>query len=162
MSNPFESASAKTLDEILREAEQRLEDQLTAGTAADQRAVTFAGLMATAVAAIITITAGLKGADRIATLAVGTGLSVAALAALWSARPTSWAFRGTSPTEWIGDIEKSQALITSKAEMAAHYGGGIGRNARAMTQAAGWMRVSLIVTGLTLSGALFWAWLRVA
>jgi len=156
--SPFESAKDGILTEILRHAEIRLEDQLSAATAADQRALTFAGLLVASIAAIVTISTAVPADAAALCLTVSTMLGIAAAAALWSARPTAWSFRGTSPAEWVSDITNDVSVKKSNAEMAAHYAGAIGRNAAALQSAAKAMRFSMAVTAASVAVALAWSW----
>jgi len=156
--NLYESASPEMLAEIIREAESILDEQRTVAIAADQRAVTFAGLLVAAIGAMTGAIASLGGRAPLAIVAVATVLSIAASLALWSARPTAWRFRGNAPSQWTVDVIGERDLHSSMAEMAAHYDAAWSVNNRSICRAAWAMRASLIATGTGLFTALIWSW----
>lgn len=156
--NPYELADEATLNEIVREAESLLAAQLQVAIAADQRALTFSGLLVAGVGAMIGIaTSGDRPTLWLAIIA--TLLGLAAAAALVSARPTRWCFAGTEPFQWQADlIDESKTLHRSMAEMAAHYDGALRRNHRALRAAAWAMRGSLMLTAIALAVAIVATW----
>lgn len=158
MNNLYESASAEMLAEIVREAESLLDNQLTAAIAADQRALTFAGLLVAAIGAMLGAVASLGGKVSLSIVAVASILSMAAALALWSARPTAWKFRGNAPSQWERDVIGQLKLHVSMAEMAANYEVACVQNERAIDRAARAMRGSLILTAMALIASLAWSW----
>lgn len=160
--NPYESATEEMLAEIIREAESLLDEQLSAAIAADQRALTFAGLLVAAIGALIGAIASLGGKASWPMTAIATSLAVAATFALWSARPTSWRWRGNDPHRWLPDIARKRNMHDCMAEMAAHYDSAAAANNLAMERAAMAMRASLLLTAVTLAAALGWTWWLVA
>lgn len=158
--NPYESADATTLAEIIRQAESRLAGQLQAAIAADQRALTFSGLLVASIAALAAVVGTAKDPPLPAVL-VATLLGLGAAAALWSARPTRWWFAGTEPFQWLPDLtDPAKRLHASMAEMAAHYDAALHCNSRSMRRAAWAMRISLGLTALSLLVVITWAWVK--
>lgn len=156
--NLYESASPVMLAEIIREAESLLDEQRTVAVAADQRAVTFAGLLVAAIGAMVGAVASLGGHAPKAIVLVATTISVAAGLALWSARPTEWKFRGNAPSQWTPDIIGEREMHASMAEMAMHYDAASALNDRAISSAARAMRASMLLTALSVVAALAWSW----
>ncbi|WP_156348860.1 hypothetical protein [Sphingomonas sp. Leaf230] len=156
--NLYESASPEMLAEIVREAESLLDEQRTVAVAADQRAVTFAGLLVAAIGAMLGAVASLGGHAPVAIVAVATILSVAAGLALWSARPTGWKFRGNAPSQWTRDIIGERDMHASMAEMAMNYDVAWALNDKAIGSAARAMRSSMLLTALSVVAALAWSW----
>ena len=151
LADQLKAASKDTLGEIVREAESCLNAQLTAAIAADQRALSFAGLLA--VAAVLTAGAGgslLIGEPVNALLgwvaiSVTGALLIAMLCAIWSARPVTFQFPGNDPAGWIDDIGGGKSLHDSMAEMAAHYSGMLEGNRKSMKVNGLLMMASFIV-----------------
>lgn len=158
---PYESTDGETLAEIMREAESLFAAQLQAAIAADQRALTFSGLLVAGVGALVAIT-GSAARPAFPIVLIATLLGLAACAALWSARPTKWFFAGTEPSQWKADLEnKTKTLHSSKADLIAHYDAHILLNRTAMKHASMAMRGSLGLTAAALVFAIGWAWWRV-
>ncbi|KZE14078.1 MULTISPECIES: hypothetical protein [Sphingomonas] len=154
----YESADDATLSEISRHAESLLASQLQTAIAADQRALTFSGLLVAGVAAIIAVAAG-TSRPALPLVLMATLLGLAAVCSLWSARPTRWFFVGTAPVNWEADLtDPEKTLRRSKAEMVAHYDSGLYQNAEAIRHAAWAMRSALVLTGAALWVAIIWAW----
>jgi hypothetical protein len=156
----YASADPKVLEEIIREAESLLAGQLTAATAADQRALTFAGLLVASVAAFLSFSGTAKLATQPSLLVSGTLLAAAAIIAFWSAAPGSWDYTGNMPSEWKHDIDGRRALGSSMAEMAEHYDAAIARNYRRMRRAAIAIRTSMAAAGLAMIVAILTLWAR--
>ena len=161
LADQLKGAREDTLSEIVREAESRLNAQLTAAIAADQRALSFAGLLA--VAAVLTASAGgslLIGEAENALLgwvaiSVTGAFVIAMLCAILSARPASFQFLGNDPAEWVGDISANKSLHESLAEMAAHYNEMLAHNRKLMKVNGLLMSLSFIVAwGGLVSGAI--------
>jgi hypothetical protein len=145
-SSDYADAPDDMLAEIIREAEARLAAQLTVAIVADQRAMTFAGLMLAAAAAL---TGTALGAGSAAALAVpvvlaGLGLFVAAALAVIAARPVDWDYVGNEPSAWIVDISPPARLKPSTAAMADHYDGMIKGNEVTIAASAFWIRLSML------------------
>lgn len=146
MSSPdYSAASEKMLAEIIRQAEARLQAQLTAAIAADQRAMTFAGLMVAASAAIIGAALGLsRDADvALPTIATSFFLFAAAVLAVIAARPIDWDFTGNTPSSWVRSISNGQTLREALADTADFYAEMIAENDLAIAKAAFWIKLSM-------------------
>jgi hypothetical protein len=145
-SSDYAAAPAEVLGEIIREAEARLQAQLTAAVAADQRAMTFAGLLLAAAAAMI---GAVLGASPNATITVpifatALGLFASAIFAVAAARPVYWDFVGNTPTSWVRSIADGQSLQGALADMADFYAEMIEENENAIARAAFSIRVSMV------------------
>lgn len=117
----YVAADDGKLDEILRQAESRLQAQLALGIAADQRAMTFAGILA-AVATALVAYAAEKGFSA-ALFGLIVPLLLGAGCAAWAASPIMWDVYGTSPTDWIDDIADGRDdAHSAKAAQASFYG----------------------------------------
>lgn len=123
----YVAADEAKLTEILRQAESRLGSQLSVGIAADQRAMTFAGILSAIAAALVAYGAE-KGAG-ISLIVMTALLLLGAASAAWAARPIPWSIYGTAPSDWIDDIaEGKDDLKSAKAAMADFYDEMIGKN----------------------------------
>lgn len=144
-SSDYSAAPVEVLGEIIREAEARLQAQLTAAVAADQRAMTFAGLMLAAAAAMI---GAVLGASPDATITVpifatALGLFGSSILAAIGARPVQWDFVGNSPRSWVSSVANGQSLQAGLADMADFYADMIDDNETAIARAAFWIRLSM-------------------
>lgn len=149
----YVAADEAKLDEIIRQAESRLSAQLSLAIAADQRAMTFAGILATGCAALIgwAISQDLDGSRLPAVLMMIVGTMVAAGCALWSASPIAWDIPGNTPEMWIDDIaEGKDDLKSAKAAMADYYADMIAWNSRQMATNANWLRGAMLIIFFTL------------
>lgn len=149
----YVGADEAKLDEIIRQAESRLQAQLSLAVAADQRAMSFASILVTGAAALIAwaITHDLADGKIWPILVLIIGVMVAAGCALWSANPVSWNSPGNSPESWIEDIaEGRDDLKSAKAAMANHYSEMIGENTERMSRNADWLGRAMLITFGTL------------
>jgi hypothetical protein len=136
-------ADGETVREILRQSECYLEAQLAAGLAADQRATTFASILAGSLTVIIggvaTIVLGesryqvilLPALPMVICFAVSLWLSAEA------AKPVDFYYRGNVPMGWLDDIQRKKELEISLAEQAFHYDEMIADNAKSLQFSAG-------------------------
>lgn len=146
----------EVLDEVVREGEAMLAAQLTVATAADQRAMTFAGLLIAAATAatggVIALMLGDKPAWWV--VLIGTLYAAAAIAAagfaIWSAKPARFSFPGNEPALWHPDLwqvgasgphSKKQARV----EQAVNLQSQIKKNKVILARNARWMRRAVIV-----------------
>jgi hypothetical protein len=145
-SSDYSAARDEVLAEIIREAEARLQAQLTAAVAADQRAMTFAGLMLAAAAAMIGAAIGASPNTPLTVpiFVTALGLFASAVVAVIAARPIGWDFVGNTPKSWISDVAKSQSLQAALADMANFYAEMIDDNEKAIAGAASWIRLSML------------------
>lgn len=143
----FASANPELVEEVIAQADARLQAQLTAALAADQRAMTFAGLLFAGIAALIGFAAAHSGAlhNECGMVAVTLGFVVAAALACWSARPVKWHLVGNYPSSWDEDVRLSKRLPQTRAETAANYEEALQENERALQSAATFMRLSMTV-----------------
>lgn len=118
----FKAASSDTLREIKREAEAYLAAQLQAGIAADQRAMSFVGLMAAAAVVVAGGGGSLLLADKPNALigwiclVIAIGFAAAMGLAAVSARPVNFWYSGSMPIDWQGDIASNIAYSDSLPE----------------------------------------------
>lgn len=151
--SPYASATDDVLDEIVRQAEARLDAQLTSAIAADQRAMTFAGLLFAGAAALGAFApSSAANSDSIALLLVGIGLAIGGAFATASARPAAWEYVGNVPSGWLGDIQSGKSLKDSKAEMAAFYDEMIAVNETSIGSAGRFMRTAMRIAFVSVGG----------
>jgi len=153
----LKTASEAVLAEILREAESRLEAQLTAAIAADQRAMTFLGFLLALVtflvgAAIAAATASTPS-PFVAYLSTAgaVGLMVAAFFAFVATRPIDFEFVGNDPESWLGDVTQGSLLHDALAEQCAHYDDMLKSNRRAMSESSKSLWRSSVAAGITVA-----------
>jgi hypothetical protein len=160
INDPFAAATKGQLQQMLAQAETYLNAQLQIGTAADQRALVFAGF----IAAIVVAAGGGASALLLAgdSLFLGylgfatvAGLLVSLACAVHAARPVSFEYPGNSPAEWAQDISTGKSLLDSMREQAAHYATMIETNNRTLESNCIWLRRSQMIAlwVLTLGGA---------
>lgn len=136
----FSSADEATLKEIIREAESYLGAQLTAGIAANARAMSLTGFLATVTLVLAGATTNvlLMATPRLALGAVCGGVSLGLLAATWlaiqAAQPTRFWYVGNSPRGWVSDLKAGKSFQTSLAEMAVFYADMIADNGECMAR----------------------------
>ena len=160
MSNEFEAISSldeSVQQEIIREAEMRLDAQLTVATAADQRALTFGGFL------IATATAALGGGIALLTkdkpdfglAAVAVGFACPILYASWEAirttMPKLFCLPGNRPGLWLPDQWESHGihpptLPRARIEQAKHLDNAIKQNADGAKTLARHMHRAFYVT----------------
>jgi hypothetical protein len=146
----------EVLKEVVREAEARLGAQLQIATAADQRALTFAGfLIATATAAL---GAGLALLTRVPTdftlaavsLGFALGILAAAAIAMYTIWPRTFAIPGNEPENWLPENWASGGndltIKRARVEQATCLQDMLKRNAVAARTAAKRMRLSMAVS----------------
>jgi hypothetical protein len=133
------AAKSDMIDEILRQAELFLAEQLKAGLAADQRAMQMAVMLAAILAALVGGTASLVAA-KISVwphiISVGIMLpflTVALIFAVMAAQPTTFCYAGSNPKHWVNDVRDGRSLARSKAEQAAFYAQNIADNKACLT-----------------------------
>lgn len=156
-------ADKETLHEIIREAESYLSSQLTAGIAADQRAIAFAGLLSAAavvlVSGALTVLLGTTAHSALGWigLACAIGLLVAVFLANMTAMPADFWYPGNSPAQWVNDIREKKVFLTCLAEQAQHYAEQIDdnkklldRNGKGMQRAV-WLAWGVLMLGAALS-----------
>ncbi|MBZ9816939.1 hypothetical protein [Mesorhizobium sp. CA7] len=142
LSSRLEKANEDTLKEILREAESRLDAQLTMALAADMRAITFLGFMLAAVAVIVAGTLAIFKADQIDVplgaigLFAAFGMSVSSFYAFEAAKPIDFDPVGNYPSGWASDAESGKPIHTALAEVCAHYDGMLKSNQSAMQKSS--------------------------
>ena len=154
----IKAADEKMLQEIIREAELFLESQLTAGVAADQRAVTFASVLAATAAVLIggyvaAATSGhpLPGLGWVA-IPVAAFLLISTAIATLSCRPTDWRYPGNNPRFWREDATSGTSLHDAMADQAELYAKAIienrdtlNKNSTLMKWAFRWAGAALVI-----------------
>lgn len=157
---PFSAASEDQITQIITHAESVLQSQLTVALAGDQRALTFAGFIAAAAAALVGGAAVLLiGKDNhfvgYLALSASLGLLISMAAAVYSSRPASFEWAGTEPATWYGDIEAGMSVPDSLRQLAAHYQEMIVSNRATLDDGSKWLRraqwialATLLTTGL--------------
>lgn len=158
----LKKADKEVVCEIVRAAELFLGSQLTAGVAADQRAVTFASVLAAAVAILIGGFVAIETGDN---PTPGLGwvigpvvlcLLVSIVFAVAACRPTDWCYPGNNPRLWREEAKEKVPLRDALADQAEQYAIGIhanrdvlDKNARLMNWAFGWSGAALIIGSVT-------------
>lgn len=94
------------LQEVVREAERRLDAQLATATAADQRAMAWAAMLVTGAVAITGASAALLvGGTNLLLAGIGVVVSfllgIALFKAIDAFRPKGWNFPGNRPENWL-------------------------------------------------------------
>jgi hypothetical protein len=136
LAEALSAADEPMIREIIREAESFLEAQLKVGLASDQRAMTFAGILAAITSVLVGGTASMVAAKIaiwphiLAVVGLGMGLFPGLIFALMAARATEFYYSGNNPRLWKTDVEKKQSLIRSLSGQAALYAKGIAENIR--------------------------------
>lgn len=150
-------------------ADVRLQGQLAAAVAADQRALVFAGFLVAASAALggaaATVLTGTTIDHYLGNVSfmAACGMLLAMACALIAARPSRWYFAGVKPSDWRADILSAKPEITQVEEFLADLDRRIANNDRTMKINGGWITASaatsmatLIIAGLFLA---FHIWL---
>ena len=112
-------ADLSVLDEIIRQAELRMQVQIQLALAADARAGVLATVQGTGSAALVVVAA--QSTTPIAifpTLAAATVLAAGAVLAAVAARPVDIGAPGTRPRDWLGDVQSGVPLARARADTA--------------------------------------------
>lgn len=121
------AASEDMLREIVREAEVHLASQQAVALAADQRAMTLTGFLTATVVVMVgagasfALAAEPNKALAIICILVATALLLAAGIAVLSAAPSKFDFAGSSPTDWLDDIDAGLTLKDAMAAQCVNY-----------------------------------------
>lgn len=156
----LKGADKALLKEILREAESRLQAQLSSALAADMRAITFLGFLAAVTVA--TFGAGMAAIDKSFPLSViaiftGSGFGISCFYAFEAARPVDFHFVGNDPSSWRRDIEASIEINDAIAEQVAYYDDMLKENRRAMAESAAQLQRAANVARITMGIGAFFA-----
>ena len=127
---------------VLQQGEVKLQAQLQAALAADQRAMVLAGMFATAAVAAFGL--AILAVDREAAmwnlfsggLAAGACLMVGAYQCLQAAWPQEFRFPGNQPDNWWSDGVEKRPLADSLKNQSKHYQKAIIENRFAMERNA--------------------------
>lgn len=147
----LQKADKDTITEIIRQAENFLDAQLQAGTAADQRAITFASIIgATAAVLLGGFLAAAYGDAGSGTLGwivfpVVSLLTISMAVAIWASRPTDWTYAGSNPRHWRGDVDKAHPYTVSLSQQAKLYAAGIIANRDTLNANSRTMRWALFL-----------------
>lgn len=122
----YASADPELLQEIVRQAEIRMQAQLQSALAADARAGLLSSLQAAASAALFVAAAQAEIAGQAETAAYISAslLALGALFAAFALRPVDFGFVGNKPSNWIDDIiakENKQIGLAGTAEHLDKY-----------------------------------------
>lgn len=155
--------------EIIREAESFLGAQLSCGLAADQRAMTLSGALATIATAVFGAGLAAISADKpnyvlgAAALACGIVFIAALFFAVWSARPVPFNYVGNTPSSWDNEPDLYGPLAPALYQQAQHYAEGIEANGKVLGLNASWLRRALWaslaapIVGLVFGLSIYWA-----
>jgi hypothetical protein len=130
----LEQAPLPVLEEMLREAELHLASQQAVALAADQRALTLTGYLSAAAIVLVgsassfILAAGLNIALGAICLLVGGALLVAVGLAVRAAAPSDFDFAGSSPADWVVDVETEMSLRSSLAAQCQNHAEAISDN----------------------------------
>lgn len=114
---------------------------MASGTAADQRAYTFAGMMLAISAALVGASYTLAQANPwVSVLAIFLAFTLATSVgfAFYSARAVDFEFAGNQPGHWAEDVAAGVSLPHALAEQCAHYDEMIQSNTRTLRDNARW------------------------
>lgn len=155
----FDSADADLVEEVISQAELRLEAQLKVGIAADQRAMTFSGLLFAGIAVLVALAFGENSnvAYRPQLISVAIGFVIAAGLASWSARPVAWHLSGNYPSSWAEDITAGHTKAQSRAEMAANFENMLKHNDRVLRTNSCFMFAAMVTAWITAASGLLTA-----
>lgn len=164
--NDFESLrtlSDDVLAEVVREGELRLQAQLQIATAADQRALTFAGFQIAAATGSLAGGVALMTADDPDLVLAATAFTFAlvlligclfAIATVW---PRKFSIPGNEPHNWAPHewrwADKGFDLKAARVEQASCLQEGIQKNQRAATRSSRWMHWSMVTTAAAVGTA---------
>lgn len=118
----YASADPELLQEIVRQAEIRMQAQLQSALAADARAGLLSSLQAAASAGLFVAAAqaDIKGSAEAAAYISASLLALGALLAACALRPIDFGFVGNKPSNWIDDIIAQETKQTGLAGTAEH------------------------------------------
>lgn len=157
---PYVSKDGEMLAKLVLMADTRVQAQLSAGLAADQRAMVFAGLIAVAAAALgsaaveaLTATPPQVDIGHLA-LWAAAGMVVAMSLAVYAARPVKWFYAGSDPLDWRTDLAADKAWPDTLPSLLLDYESRITNNEATMKGNGRWLAASSLVAlgTLILSG----------
>jgi hypothetical protein len=154
LTETLKGAHPDLLQEILREAESRLNAQLTTAIAADMRAMTFLGFVSAV--AVATVGAGLAAYSNTPNLGVlslftGFGFVLAAFFAFEAARPIEFEMIGNDPGSWKRDILSGVKLHDALAEQISFYDDMLKKNRAAMEESGRQLQKAANIAMLTVA-----------
>lgn len=134
--------------EIIRLAEVHFAAQLTAGTAADSRAMTSASIFTALAAAIVAFSASLYDTTVPASVywacgATAVGLLTSAAICFYAARSVDFYWAGNDPAEWFP--VRNGSLVVALGGEAENYHTRIAYNAHVLEMNARWVARGLAV-----------------
>lgn len=140
-----EASTSKVLQEVLRQSEMRISDQLAMSTSADQRAMTFAGLLM--VVFVLLIDPSNQSGDGILPKIAMGFLFVATMLSVFSARPTRLYGGGSSSKDLVKYLKDSYEGYAVSA-IIARNDISISDNDSAVKRAAGVFNAALLMAFL--------------
>lgn len=162
---PYIKAATALLKQIVADGEARLSAQLTAGLAADQRALILAGFLVPTITALVGASVALflqaQPQYFLAWLSImgAGGLFVSLSLVAYTARPVDWSFPGIMPGAWVRDIADEKPEHESWAELAADADRRARENAAVLARNGKFVRAALGIAATTLAlggGAVMW------
>lgn len=138
----LKSAPKELLEEIIRESEITLDAQLSAGTAADARAFTLLGYVATIAVVLVgaSFTLQISNTQHVGLSILSFACAFGCIISSWflyqSGKPTDWEYAGNSAKNWRTDLLNKIPLNNALAEQCAHYSEAIATNNRTLEASA--------------------------
>jgi hypothetical protein len=165
----WKKVDAELVREILREAELKLQAQLSLAIAADQRSSVMASFFSVAAAAIaaglITLASAEHSSDTGPIYAGGAIsillLIIGAALCIWAARPADFSVPGSEPDKWYDEVKLKRDLKVRLGEQAENCQEMIEENDKVLSTNARFFAAGA-ATGITspLAGAIIWVILR--
>jgi hypothetical protein len=127
--------------EMLNRADMRLQAQQTIALAADARAMQFVAACVAGAALIVTL-----GGDHLDWHhhAVAGMLTIAAICALWAARPLKWQAPGMQPSAFYDDISGNVPIAGVQMELSRHLEASIATNEEILGENANSLRLAAV------------------
>lgn len=147
------------LDKLEKQAETFLQEQLKAGLAITQRAVTLAAILGAVIAAIIGLAGTLSakstelGVHYAALIPLLLGLISALLFITRATLPDEFYYAGSDPVYWLADVAQGKNVDDARAEQVGLYCASISINDRSLRGADRNMNAAFLSAGLGLAFA---------
>lgn len=132
------------IQEIVREAEERLKMQVQMALAADTRAGQMAAVQAGgAIALVVAATQNLSSGALWAAVASACFLGLGAISAIFGALPIAFGMIGTRPKDWLEPVATREGLSEGLAGYAMWLDKYLFLNDRQMATNNNWFRIAL-------------------
>lgn len=158
----YSSLSIDVLQEIVRQAELRLQAQFQTTIAADNRAMGVAAALATISVVLMTAAVAalsIKGVGNQIASACSISsavLLVGVVIAVVSARAIEFNFPGSYPSNWDEEVAHGASFKKALSDMANHYDEMLKENNNKMNEAGFLFNLSLILSSASMVVAGFW------